>query len=312
MKPIKIASRASKLALAQTDIVKSSLKKLFPSIETSIVTIFTKGDHDKADFLYKSKSVGFFTSEVENAILDGRADLAVHSLKDLPTDPAPELVIAAIPKRDSVADALVASEQVASIDDLPAGATVGTSSLRRIAQLRHIRDDLKCVPLRGNVETRVRKVTTSQVDAVVVACAGLNRLGLADKISAVLQPKEFLTAPGQGALAIQVRAKDTELAELVSKLDDESARIETQAERYVLAAMHGGCSIPLGVYARITGDHLTIDAMIADIDGKNLIKRSSSSPVNQSRDCAQKLAEELLEAGGRDILDQIRNSRRQL
>lgn len=312
MKPIKIASRASKLALAQTDIVKSSLKKLFPSIETSIVTIFTKGDHDKADFLYKSKSVGFFTSEVENAILDGRADLAVHSLKDLPTDPAPELVIAAIPKRDSVADALVASEQVASIDDLPAGATVGTSSLRRIAQLRHIRDDLKCVPLRGNVETRVRKVTTSQVDAVVVACAGLNRLGLADKISAVLQPKEFLTAPGQGALAIQVRAKDTELAELVSKLDDESTRIETQAERLVLAAMHGGCSIPLGVYARITGDHLTIDAMIADIDGKNLIKRSSSSPVNQSRDCAQKLAEELLEAGGRDILDQIRNSRRQL
>jgi len=309
MKPIKIASRASKLALAQTDIVKSSLKKLFPSIEISIVTVSTKGDRDKADFLHKSQSVGFFTSEVENAILDGRADLAVHSLKDLPTAPAPELVIAAIPKRQSPADALVASEKVASIDDLPAGATVGTSSIRRIAQLRHIRDDLKCVPLRGNVETRVRKVTTGQVDAVVVACAGLNRLGLADKISAVLRPEEFLTAPGQGALAVQVRAKDTELAELVSKLDDEPTRIETQAERLVLAAMHGGCSIPLGVYARITGDHLTIDAMIADIDGKNLIKRSGSSPVSQSRDCAQKLVEELLEAGGREILDQIRNSR---
>ena len=309
MKPIRIASRASKLALAQTDIVKSSLEKLFPGIEISIVTVSTKGDRDKSDFLYKSKSVGFFTSEVENAILDGRADLAVHSLKDLPTAAVPELVIAAIPKRDSVTDALVASEQVASIDDLPAGATVGTSSLRRIAQLRHIRDDLKCVPLRGNVETRVRKVTTSQVDAVVVACAGLNRLGLADKISAVLQPKEFLTAPGQGALAVQVRTKDTELAELVSKLDDEPTRIETQAERLVLAAMHGGCSIPLGAYARIIGDRLTIDAMIADIDGKNLIKRSGSSPVSQSRDCAQKLAEELLEAGGREILDQIRNSR---
>jgi hydroxymethylbilane synthase len=309
MKPIRIASRASKLALAQTNIVKSSLETLFPGIEISVVTISTKGDRDKSDFLYKSESVGFFTSEVENAILDGRADLTVHSLKDLPTAAVPELVIAAIPKRDSVADALVASEQVASINDLPAGATVGTSSLRRIAQLRHIRDDLKCVPLRGNVETRVRKVTTGQIDAAIVACAGLNRLGLADKISAVLRPEEFLTAPGQGALAVQVRAKDTELAELVSKLDDEPTRIETQAERYVLAAMHGGCSIPLGVYARITGNCLAIDAMIADIDGKNLIKRSSSSPVNQSRDCAQKLAEELLEACGRDILDQIRNSR---
>jgi len=166
--------------------------------------------------------------------------------------------------------------------------------------------------LRGNVETRVRKVTTGQVDAVVVASAGLNRLGLADKISAVLRPEEFLTAPGQGALAVQVRAEDTELAELVSQLDDEPTRIETQAERYVLAAMHGGCSIPLGVYARITGDHLTIDAMIADIDGKNLIKRSGSSPVNQSKACAQKLAEELLEAGGREILEQIKNSRKQL
>ena len=312
MKPIRIASRASKLALAQTDIVKSSLEKLFPGMEISVVTISTKGDRDKSDFLHKSKSVGFFTSEVENAILDGRADLAVHSLKDLPTTAVPELVIAAIPKRQSPADALVASEKVASIEDLPAGATVGTSSIRRIAQLRHTRDDLKCVPLRGNVETRVRKVTTGQVDAVVVACAGLNRLGLADKISAVLAPEQFLTAPGQGALAVQVRAEDTDLAELVSRLDDEPTRIETQAERFVLAAMHGGCSIPLGAYARIIGDRLTIDAMIADIDGKNLIKRSSSSPVNQSKACAQKLVEELLEAGGREILDQIKNSRKQL
>ncbi len=310
MKPIRIASRASKLALAQTDIVKSSLEKLFPGIETSIVTISTKGDRDKSDFLYKSKSVGFFTSEVENAILDGRADLAVHSLKDLPTTAVPELVIAAIPKRDSVADALVASEQVASIDDLPAGATVGTSSLRRIAQLHHIRDDLKCVPLRGNVETRVRKVTTSQVDAVVVACAGLNRLGLADKISAVLAPEQFLTAPGQGALAVQVRAEDTKLAELVSRLDDEPTRIETQAERLVLAAMHGGCSIPLGVYARIIGDRLTIDAMIADIDGKKYIKRSKTASVDDTETCAEELAQELLTASGQKILDQIRKGRK--
>jgi hydroxymethylbilane synthase len=308
MKPIRIASRASKLALAQTNIVKSSLETLFPGIEISVVTISTKGDRDKSDFLYKSESVGFFTSEVEKAILDGTADLAVHSLKDLPTATTPELVIAAIPKRQSPADALVTSEKTASIKELPAGATIGTSSIRRIAQLRHIRNDLKCVPLRGNVETRVRKVTTGQVNAIVVACAGLNRLGLSDKISAVLAPEQFLTAPGQGALAVQVRAEDTKLAELVSQLDDEQTRIATQAERCVLAAMHGGCSIPLGVYARIIGDHLAINTMIADIDGKNLIKRSSSSPVSQSMDCAQKLAEELLEAGGKEILERIKNS----
>jgi len=308
MKSIRIASRASKLALAQTNIVKRALKKLSDGIEISIVTISAKGDRDKSDFLYKSESVGFFTSEVEKAILDGRAELAVHSLKDLPTTPTAGLVIAAIPKRQAAADALVASEKVSSIEQLPAGATVGTSSIRRIAQLRHIRDDLKCVPLRGNVETRVRKATTGQIDAVVVACAGLNRLGLADKISAVLAPEQFLTAAGQGALAVQARAEDTNLIEIVSELDDEPTRIATQAERCVLAAMHGGCSIPLGVYARIIGKRLVIDAMIADIEGKNLIKRSCSGPVSQSRDCAQKLAEKLLETGGKEILEQIKNS----
>ncbi len=308
MKSIRIASRASKLALAQTDIVKRALKKLSDGIEISVVTISAKGDRDKSNFLYKSESVGLFTSEVENAILDGRADLAVHSLKDLPTAPRAGLVIAAIPKRQSVADALVASGQVASIADLLPGATVGTSSLRRIAQLRHLRNDLKCVPLRGNVETRVSKVTTGQIDAIVVACAGLKRLGLADRISVVLAPEQFLTAAGQGALAVQVRAEDTDLIELVSELDDEPTRIATQAERSVLAAMHSGCSIPLGVYARIIGERLVIDAMIADVEGKNLIKRSCSGPVSQSRICAQKLAEELLNVGGKKILEQIKNN----
>ncbi|MHC4500805.1 MAG: hydroxymethylbilane synthase, partial [Planctomycetota bacterium] len=305
MKAVRIASRASKLALAQADIVKRSLEKLSPETEISVVTISTKGDRDKSDFLYKSDFVGFFTSAVENAILDGRADLAVHSLKDLPTSSSSALVIAAILKRDSVADALVASGEAASIDGLPLRATVGTSSLRRIAQLKNARSDLNCVPLRGNVETRVRKVAAGQVDAVVVASAGLNRLGLADKISAVLGPEEFLTAPGQGALAVQVRAEDTELAELVSRLDDEPTRIATEAERRVLAAMHGGCSIPLGVYARVVGDCLKIDAVIADIDGKNLIRRSVSGPISESRTSAQELARELLKAGGKEILAQI-------
>jgi hydroxymethylbilane synthase len=312
MRRIRIASRASKLALAQVNIVKEALEKLFDDIGVSIVTISTKGDRDKSDFLYKSESVGFFTSEVEKAVLDGRADLAVHSLKDLPTADTPRLVVAAIPKREAVADALVASGPAASIKDLPAGATVGTSSLRRIAQLNRLRNDLKCVPLRGNVETRVRKATEGKVNAAIVACAGLNRLGLADKISAVLAPEQFITAPGQGALAVQVREKDTELIDLAGQLDDEPTRIATEAERSVLASMQGGCSIPLGVYARIAEEQLEIDAMIADVKGEKYVRRSKTTCLEAAKSCARELANELLEAGGREILQQLRGRRNDL
>jgi hydroxymethylbilane synthase len=211
-------------------------------------------------------------------------------------------------KREEVADALVASGRAASIEELPVGARIGTSSLRRIAQLKHLRTDLQCVPLRGNVETRIRKVLSGEVDAAIVACAGLNRLGLADKISAVLDPEKFLTAPGQGALAVQIRADDAELCRLLCELDDKPTRIATEAERSVLAAMRGGCSIPLGVYARVTDDRVIIDAMIADIEGKVVIRRSGSSTLDQSKACASKLAQELLDAGGREILERIRNS----
>lgn len=303
---LRIATRASKLALAQADIVRRSLEEAATGVQFSIVKVSTRGDRDKSDFLYKSQSVGFFTSEVEHAILSERADIAVHSLKDLPTTSPQELLVGAVMKREAVADALLSSGKVRSIEDLPVGAVVGTSSLRRIAQLKHLRADLKCVPLRGNVETRVRKVLSGEVDAAVVACAGLHRLGLADKISAVLDPEEFLTAPGQGALAVQIRTDDAELHQFVCRLDDEPTRLATDAERCVLAAMHGGCSIPLGAYARLEDNTLVIDAMIADIEGRNLIRRRSSSTFDESRTCAVKLAQELLEAGGREILDQIR------
>jgi len=308
MRHIRIASRASKLALVQSNYIRELLQNLSPDIEISIVKISTKGDRDKSDFLYKSESIGFFTSEVENALLDGRADIAVHSLKDLPTTHAQELLVAAIPKRDSPADALVASDGIASIKALPAGATVGTSSLRRIAQLKHHREDLKCVPLRGNVETRIGKVTSGQINAAIVACAGLNRLGLTDKISAVLSTEQFIPAPAQGALAVQIRSDDSRLVELVRQLDDKPTRIAVETERAVLAAMQGGCSIPLGVYAHISGDCITIDAVISDLDGKKYIKRSKTDSLNNAKTCAEKLAQELLAAGGQEILNQIRNT----
>jgi hydroxymethylbilane synthase len=309
MKPIRIASRGSKLAMVQSEYVRDILKGLSDDLEITIVKVSTRGDRDKSDFLHKSESVGFFTSEVENSILDGRADMAVHSLKDLPTAYGAGLMVAAIPQRQSPADALVASAQVTSIEDLPAGTTIGTSSLRRIAQLRHIRDDLKCIPLRGNIETRVSKVASGKVDAIVLACAGLNRLGLADKISAVLPPEEFLPAPGQGALAVQIRQDDNELAELVSQIDDRNSRITAEAEREVLKATHGGCSIPLGAYAKISGDTITIDAMISDIEGKTHIRKSKTTPLEQAKTCAGELAQELLDAGGKEILEKLKKNK---
>jgi hydroxymethylbilane synthase len=308
MIPVRIASRASKLALIQTNLVRRLLEDLCPDIESSIVEVSTKGDRDKSDFLYKSESRGLFTSEVENALIDGRADMAVHSLKDLPIMQRPGLVVAAIPQRESPADALVTTYKVDSIEDLPPGTVIGTSSLRRIAQLYLLRDDIKCVPLRGNVETRIRKVVEGQVNAIVIACAGLNRLGLADKISAVLPPREFVPAPAQGALAVQVRAEDNELAELVAQIDDNNSRIAVEAERCVLEAMHGGCSIPLGVYSEIHDDTITIDAIICDTEGKRYTRHSITSSIDQTKASAKKLARQLLTDGGQEILALIRNS----
>jgi len=307
MESIRIASRASKLALVQSSYIRDLLGNLRPDTKISIVEVSTKGDRDKSDFLYKSETVGFFTSEVEKTLLDGKADIAVHSLKDLPAAHTPNLIVAAIPKRASAADALVASAEVTSISELPAGATVGTSSLRRIAQLKHQREDLECVPLRGNVETRVSKVMSGQIDAAIIACAGLHRLGLTEKISAVLPSDEFIPAPAQGALAVQARADDRKLIELISQLDDKYSRITAEAERYVLAILQGGCSIPMGVYSQISGDTITISAMFCDTEGKKCIKLSKTDSVDQAKPCAEKLAQELLTAGGQEILDQIRN-----
>ena len=184
---------------------------------------------------------------------------------------------------------------------------MGTSSLRRIAQLRHIRSDLKCVPLRGNVETRIRKVAEGHVDAVVVACAGLNRMGLNERISTILTADKFVPAPAQGALAVQIRSEDQELFGLVSQLDDEYSRIAAETERCVLSELHGGCSIPLGVYSQVVDDtKVTIDAILSDIEGKRFIKRGGVSDILGAKELAGRVAGELLEAGGRAILEELR------
>lgn len=309
MNSLRIASRPSKLALAQTNMIKAALEALRPGLAISIVPITTTGDRDRSDFLYKNQTQGLFTSEVENALLDKRADIAVHSLKDLPTAGSPDLIVAAMPPRESAADVLVAGPSVTSLEDLPTGASIGTSSLRRIAQIKQVRSDLNCVPLRGNVETRINKVTTGEVDAAVMAHAGINRLGLSEHISAVLPLDTFLPAPAQGVLAVQTRNDDEEVRALVEQLDDTHARLAAQTEREVLAALHGGCSIPLGVYAQLQGESIQLDAMISDLNGQPHIRRSKQVTITECSQGARQLAEELLNAGGKAILSALRNQK---
>jgi hydroxymethylbilane synthase len=311
MKEIKIATRASKLALAQAIATKESLSKLAPDTSISLVEISTKGDRDRSGFLYKAESTGFFTSEVEQALLDGRADVAVHSLKDLPTAITPGLTISAIPQREKASDVIVASNNLGSIGDLPEGASIGTSSLRRITQLKLIRPDLDCQPLRGNVETRIRKVKEGQVDAIVIAQAGLNRLGLSDNISLVLSPEAFIPAPGQGALAIQTRDDNAEVCELVSRLDDPDTRTTVETERRILAGLHGGCSIPLGVHSFIDAGIIHISAILCNLAITKHLRKSARCPVDEALETAKRITQEILEEGGGEILEEIRNEKKQ-
>jgi hydroxymethylbilane synthase len=294
MRRLRIASRPSKLALAQASLVADMLRKVAPGLEIDIVEVTTTGDRDNRDFLSKAPTVGFFTSEVEQALVDRRADIAVHSLKDLPTAPNPSLIVAAIPPREEVCDVVISSHPAGSLADLPHGARVGTSSLRRTAQLLHTRGDLKCLPIRGNVETRIAKLDRGDYDAIVLAAAGLNRLHLAGRISLRLRPEEFLVAPGQGALAVQVRADATDVIACASRIDHMPTRLVVEAERHVLAALHGGCSIPLGVFSSIDAQELRLSAVLASPDGKEVVRTSLTGAMTDGMELAGLVAAELL------------------
>jgi len=307
---IKIATRGSKLALAQANLIKNRLGSVAPDTPVTIVEISTKGDRDTSDFLYKSSSVGYFTSEVENALLSHEGDIAVHSLKDLPTTITRGLTVSAIPRRESVCDVIVTTKKLSSIEDLPPKARIGTSSLRRITQLKRLRPDLDCQPLRGNVETRIQKIRDGQVDAIVIAQAGLNRLGLSDRISLVLDPTEFIPAPGQGALAVQTRRDDVELCRLVEALDDPVTRLTVETERRILAGLHGGCSIPLGVYCHVENETLHIHAILSNLAATQHIQKTASCPIKCAMDTADEMTAHILNAGGKEILDELRQEKK--
>ncbi len=304
MKHIRIATRGSRLALAQTRQVAEALTARYPGVSVGLVEISTRGDRDRSDFLRGRSEVGFFTSEVERALVDGRADVAVHSLKDLPTGLTEGLVIAAIPARECVYDTIVTAKPLGAVDDLPAGATIGTSSLRRLTQLRLLRSDLQCGPLRGNVETRIRKVRDGELDAIVVAQAGLNRLALTDINGLTLPPEQFIPAPGQGALAVQCRREDNELRKMLGSLNDEATQLAVETERQILAGLHGGCSIPLGVYARIEKQTLHIHAILSNPAATRHLKKTITCPIENAGPIADRLTQELLQEGA-DILEDI-------
>jgi hydroxymethylbilane synthase len=304
-KTLIVATRDGSLALAQTEIVVSSLRNLYPDLDIRIKKITSEGDKDRRTTLWELKSTGFFTSKLEEALLASEADIAVHSFKDLPTEQREGLIVAAVLDRRYPEDCLVSAAPIKSIDDLPEGAKIGTSSLRRTVQLKRLREDLECVPIRGNVTTRLKKLERGdslrdRFDAIVLARAGLERLNLADKItpaggqvSIIFDPTQFIPAPAQGALAVQIRDDDTETKEIISKLDDKEARITTTAERLVFAALGCGCHAPAGVFAKISGSQITISACLSDPEGKKFVQSTLTGPVADYKTLAQSLADKL-------------------
>ncbi|HSW01103.1 MAG TPA: hydroxymethylbilane synthase [Sedimentisphaerales bacterium] len=300
-----VATRRGELAIAQTLLVIAALQAKHPGIEIRIQEITSSGDRDRKTALWDLKDTGFFTSQLEDALVAGEADFAVHSFKDLPTCEREGLAVTAILDRKWPQDCLLAKQPARSLLDLAKSAKVGTSSLRRAAQLRRGRPDLELVPLRGNVQTRINKLHSTDLDAIVLARAGLERLGLADAISVVFDPKEFLPAPAQGALAIQTRSDDDKTVGIVRSIDDESSRAVALAERQVLATTQCGCHAPVGAYAERRGDQIEVYAFISDVEGRRMIRRQAVGPIAQAVRIGERVAEELLDAGGREILREL-------
>jgi len=306
MDVLTVATRGGALAIAQTKFVAASLQKIHPGLEIRIQQVTTRGDRDRRTALWSLKDTGFFTSQLEDVLAAGEADFAVHSLKDLPTDEREGLTIAAVYDRNFVEDCLVSASPVESLEELPKGAKIGTSSLRRAAQLRHLRGDLEPTPLRGNVQTRLKKLDTGEFDAILLARAGLERLGLGDKISFVFDPTVFIPAPAQGALGIQTRADDDTTNEIIASIDDQAARTTALAERTILTTMRCGCHAPVGAFAKITAGKIKIRAFICDLHGQNYIARTTTGPATDAEALARKLAHELLAAGGDEILASLK------
>jgi hydroxymethylbilane synthase len=320
LRPLVIGTRGSRLAVWQAEHVASRLRAAFPTIALRLERIRTMGDKILDVPLAQVGGKALFVKEIEEALLAGQVDLAVHSMKDVPTDLPPGLTIAAIPRREDAADVLI-SRRGERLADLPRGARVGTSSLRRQAQLLHIRPDLAIVSLRGNLDTRIRKLSDEGLDAIVLAAAGVARLGLAHVVTEVLPPEVLLPAIGQGALGIEVREPGTEsrepraesraarVAEMVKALDDRETHVAVRAERAMLKRLGGGCQVPIAAWATVEADAILLRGLIAATDGVTVIRGEARGTVGEPEAVGRDLAEDLLQRGGQAVLGTILGGR---
>jgi len=301
---LRIGTRGSLLAKWQAEFIR---KRLFAAagVEAEIVIIKTAGDRMQQAPLTQIGGKGIFIKELEEALLEESIDLAVHSVKDIPTDTPSRLMFPAVCRRDDVRDCLVGS----TLANLRQGARVGTSSLRRQAQVLHIRPDLDFRDLRGNVDTRLRKVESGEYDAILLAKAGLDRLGVSQRIAEVLSPEVCMPAVGQGAIAVECRLKDKETADILAPLDDAETRTAIIAERALLAALQGGCQVPLGAWARIERDELVLEACVCSVDGVQYVKQRATAPPDQAAALGEHMARLLIEAGAQSILEEVSRQR---
>lgn len=304
-KRVIIGSRGSKLALIQSNWVMTELKRLNPGYEFHIEKISTKGDRITDAPLSRLGGVGLFTKELEVALLNKKIDIAVHSAKDVPTEIPEGLTIGATPKREDPHDVLI-SVNNATLEKLPDCARIGTSSLRRSAQLLAFRPDFKILDLRGNLDTRLKKLETDDMDGIIVAHAGLIRMNYNDKVSQVIPYDYMLPAVGQGSLCIEIRKNDTRIENIVSCMNDSQTRIAIGAERALLARLQGGCQVPIGALAQIKGNEVHIDAVICTLDGGFILRDNNKGPIEMAAKTGDDLAQRMLENGGNKILKDIR------
>ncbi len=304
MKKIIIATRGSKLALWQAEHIESRLKGRYPGLEVELLKIKTTGDKILDVPLAKVGGKGLFVKEIEEAILDGRADIAVHSMKDVPAVLPHGLKLGIIPKRESRYDLLL-SEKFSDLPSLPGGAVIGTSSLRRQAQLLHLRSDLKIEMLRGNLDTRLKKLKDGLYDAIIVAAAGMKRLGLKAAYENELAPPYFLPAVGQGALGIEYSSQRPEMDEFLGFLDHPGTRFCVSCERAFLAELEGGCQVPIACLCLQENNRLYATGLVSDLAGRTVIRRTKTGKPKDAVNVGIDLARKVLEGGGREILDEV-------
>lgn len=302
---IKIGSRGSKLALWQANWVKSALQSENPSLAVDISVIKTKGDKILDAPLAKVGGKGLFVKEIEEALLNGEIDLAVHSMKDMPSEIPEGLCVGAIPERESPNDVLIAKKGEL-LSELRPGAIIGTSSLRRAAQLKYSRPDIEILPLRGNLDTRIRKLETENMDAIVLAAAGMKRLGLESRITEYMDENIMLPAVGQGALCIEIRKSDPEIEGAISSLNHPETEAAVNGERAFLHRLEGGCQVPIAAHGTIKNGTFTICGLVADVNGTAMIKDTLSGPVESSENIGVRLADRLLEMGAKPILEALK------